>query len=59
MESRKNDDHNGRKEMCPKTTVMHSKNSFSEKYSIFYSTITFYGKLFFHPFMVTGQKKKI
>ena len=59
MESRKNNDHNGRKEMCPKITVMHSRNSCPEKYSIFYSPITSYSKLLFHLFMVTGQKKKI
>lgn len=59
MKSRKNGDHNGRKEMCPKVTVLHSRNSFPEKYNIFtYSLLGFCSKLFFHPFMVAGYKRK-
>lgn len=46
MKSRKNGDHNGRKEMCPKVTVLHSRNSFPEKYNIFTSLLGFVANCF-------------
>lgn len=46
MKSRKNGDHNGRKEMCPKVTVLHSRNSFPEKYNIFTPLLGFVANCF-------------
>ena len=46
MKSRKNGDHNGRKEMCPKVNVLHSRNSFPEKYNVFTSLLGFVANCF-------------